>query len=73
MNAQAKSVINESVNRKMASFAQKYFAILKPFYSRYSIASSLEGEALALFWSAFGPAAQYCLDDPRYAYAYPKP
>lgn len=58
--------IIESANAKSAQFFNAQAAFASPFYALYSLANQT---AFALFWSAFGPVAQYCFSKPYYAYA----
>jgi hypothetical protein len=63
--------INESnTGRRTANFGQMNAANQDPFYySVSSLVSHFSREAFSLFWSVFGPAAQYCSRYPNYAYA----
>jgi hypothetical protein len=54
--------INESTKSRNADVAQASALIFGPFYAVYR-------SYYSLFWSVFGPAAQYCFSYPNIVYA----
>lgn len=60
----------ESKNQGKRIARQGAKRIFGPFYAAYRLSARRAG---SLFWSVFGPAAQYDFGSPKYAYASMKP